>query len=81
MSTQPFTIPSLPDHLDSALREKAAAENKSLDTVVIEILERGLVPAGESDDLLDELAGSWEEDSDFDKAVEAFEAVDEDLWK
>jgi hypothetical protein len=30
---------------------------------------------------LDSLAGSWVEDAAFDKAVSAFEQVDEDLWK
>jgi hypothetical protein len=30
---------------------------------------------------LDELAGSWVADPDFDAAMEAFESIDEELWK
>ena len=29
---------------------------------------------------LDALAGSWQEDAEFDRAVVDFERVDEDLW-
>lgn len=58
-------------------------ESKSLNTVVVEALARGL----ELDALaihhtdLDSLTGSWQEDADFDKAMADFERVDEDAWK
>lgn len=37
-----ITIENLPDELDRALRERAAAENKSLDAAALDALARGL---------------------------------------
>lgn len=37
-----ITIENLPDEVDRALRERAAAENKSLDAAAIDALARGL---------------------------------------
>ena len=48
MSTQPFTIPSLPDHLDSALREKAAAEKNADGQVFGELIKAGKLPGKNS---------------------------------
>ena len=42
MSDMTLTIDDLPDELERALRERAAAENKTLDAAVIDALARGL---------------------------------------
>lgn len=72
------TIRSIPDAIDSALRRLAKQESKSINTVAIEALARGLeleAAVIEHSDL-DFLIGSWQEDSAFDQAVADFERID-----
>ncbi|MFT4589681.1 MAG: hypothetical protein ACI9VS_002456 [Candidatus Binatia bacterium] len=84
MSRQ-YTIRTVPAPIDRALRQRARQEAKSLNTVALEALARGLEleldaqPAEHTD--LDALVGSWQEDKAFDRAVADFERVDEDAWK
>ena len=82
MSMQ-YTIRSIPDAIDRAVRQRARREDKSLNAVVVEALARGLEldtkPAEYTD--LDHLIGTWQEDPGFDDAVAEFERVDEDAWK
>ena len=82
MSMQ-YTIRAVPAAIDRALRRRAKQEAKSLNTVAIEALARGLeldaVPAEHTD--LDPLIGSWQNDKAFDRAIAEFERVDEDAWK
>ncbi len=74
-----YTIRSIPDAIDSALRRLAKQESKSINTVAVEALARGLqldaVVIEHSD--LDSLVGSWQEDSAFDEAVADFERIDD----
>ena len=78
-----YTIRSVSAAVDHAVRQRARREEKSLNTVVVEALVRGLEldagPVVHTD--LDHLIGSWEEDPEFDRAVAAFERIDEDAWK
>lgn len=82
MNTQ-YTIRAVPSAIDRALRRRAKQETKSLNTVAVEALARGLEldakPIEHTD--LDALIGSWQEDKAFDRAVADFERVDEDAWK
>ena len=82
MSMQ-YTVRSVPDAIDRALRQRAKREAKSLNAVVVEALARGLEldvkPAEHAD--LDHLVGTWQEDARFDLAIADFERVDEDAWK
>ena len=82
MSMQ-YTIRSVPDMIDRALRQRAKREAKSLNSVVVETLARGLElgarPTEHTD--LDHLIGTWQEDPAFDLAIADFERVDEDAWK
>ncbi len=78
-----YTIRSIPESVDTALRQRAKRESKSLNAVAIEALARGLeldVNRIEHTDL-DDLIGAWEEDPAFDKAVAEFERIDPDAWK
>ena len=81
MSKQ-YTMQSVSAAVDRAVRQRARREEKSLNTVVVEALVRGLeldaTPIVHTD--LDYLIGSWEEDPEFDRAVVAFERIDEDAW-
>ena len=73
MSMQ-YTIRSVPDATDRAVRQRAKDEAKSLNAVVVEALARGLGldagPAEHTD--LDHLVGTWQEDPDFDRAIADF---------
>jgi len=82
MSSQ-YTIRSVPPELDDALRRRAEREGKSLNTVALEILAEGLELEGSQVEYrdLDDLVGSWIEDSGFDAAVADFEKIDEAAWK
>jgi hypothetical protein len=78
-----YTIRAIPSAVDRALRKRAKLEDKSLNTVVVEALARGLdlgaVPVEHTD--LDFLIGSWQEDPAFDRAIADFERVDEEAWR
>jgi plasmid stability protein len=82
MSSQ-YTIRSIPESLDQALRDRAAKESKSLNTIVIESLMQSLSldakPMRYND--LDALINSWQEDPGFDQAQVEFETIDEEMWK
>ena len=82
MSTQ-YTIRAVPDAIDHTVRQRARREEKSLNAVVVEAIARGLEldakPAVHTD--LDHLIGTWQEDPEFDRAIAAFEHIDDDAWK
>jgi len=66
-----------------ALRDRARREGKSLDEVALEALSRG---AGLGDEPsryhdLNSLAGTWEEDPQFDEAIRMQDQIDLNLWK
>ena len=78
-----YTIRQIPPALDGRLREMSKAENVSLNALVVKLL---LDATGLSDEPavhhdLDELSGTWVDDPEFDKAMLAFESIDEDMWK
>lgn len=83
MKRMQYTLRSVPADIDCALRRMAREEAKSLNTVVVEVLARGLEigakPVEHSD--LDDLIGTWREDPGFDQAIADFERVDEEAWK
>ncbi|MBA3833106.1 MAG: hypothetical protein H0X34_14670 [Chthoniobacterales bacterium] len=83
MASQQYTIRVVPAAVDRALRRRAKEEAKSLNTVALEALARGLEieakPHEHSD--LDPLIGSWREDPAFDRAIASFEQIDEEAWK
>jgi len=82
MGTQ-YTLRAVPSVVDRALRRRARQESKSLNTVAVEALARGLEldakPVQHTD--LDGLIGSWQEDPAFDRAVAEFERIDAVAWK
>lgn len=78
-----YTIRAVPAAIDRALRRQAKQEAKSLNTVTVEAIARGLEldarPTEHTD--LDALIGSWQEDPAFDRAIADFERVDDEAWK
>jgi len=65
------------------LKELAKREEKSINQIILEVLERGLGLAGEEIVYhdLDDLAGTWVEDPEFDKAIEEQHRIDPELWE
>jgi plasmid stability protein len=77
-----YTIRNVPESLDAALRGIAREQGKSLNKVAIEILARGAGVSGEhcrQRDLHD-IAGTWQKDRAFDRAIAEQDAVDRELW-
>ncbi len=81
MKRKQYTIRGVTEKLDNTVRERAQQYGKSINTLLLETLEKGLGADALDCDDLDDLAGTWVEDEAFDEAVAAFETVDEDLWK
>jgi hypothetical protein len=83
MKTKQYTIRGIPNAIDQRVREQSRKTHQSLNSIVLDALRRGLGltdPPQEFHDL-DDLAGTWINDPEFDHAMEMFESVDEDLWK
>jgi hypothetical protein len=82
-SRMQYTLREIPPIVDLELRRRAKAERKSLNTVAIEALIRGSglgeSPVRQRD--LSDVAGTWQEDRDFDQAVADQDRVDEGLWR
>jgi hypothetical protein len=79
-----YTVRDVPPAVDSTLRRKARLDGKSLNGFLRDALIREAGLDSGADIVhhdLDDLAGRWEEDPDFDAAIEAQHAVDEDLWR
>ena len=83
MKTTQYTIRNIPEQVDRLVRQQVLKTHKSLNSVLLDVLKRGVGVADEPVEYhdLDELAGSWVADPDFDAAMEAFESIDEELWK
>lgn len=83
MKSRQYTIRSVPDRVDRELRSRANAQGKSLNTLVLEMLEEAVIspqePVVHHD--LDFLIGTWVEDPEFDKAMEDCERIEEEYWK
>jgi len=78
-----YTIRGIPEAIDSAVRERAKAEGKSLNEVAVEALADGL-GLGEGDVVrrdLSEVAGTWKRDAAVEAALADQDRVDAELWK
>jgi hypothetical protein len=78
-----YTIRGVPEQLDGLARRRARKEGRSMNQILLDALGDGLgvssVPRRYSD--LDDLAGSWVHDSEFDRAIEEMDRIDPELWK
>ncbi len=78
-----YTIRGVPKRVGTRLRERARKEGRSLNSVAVDALARGLGLDGEvhrfSD--LDDLAGSWIDDPEFDRVIADMDRIDEAMWK
>jgi hypothetical protein len=83
-----LSIRGLDDKALAALKRRAAAEEASVNTLVVGLIERALglrrsSPALVRHDDLDALAGSWrkQEAAAFERATAPFAKIDTQLWK
>jgi hypothetical protein len=78
-----YTLRDIPSPVDDELRRRARTEGKSLNAIAIEALIRGAglseAPVRMRD--LSEIAGTWQEDPEFDQAVSEQDRIDEQLWR
>lgn len=83
MKRMQYTLRNISPRLDDRVREEAEKYHRSINATLLEALERGLGLADtplENNDM-DDLVGTWEEDKEFDRAVAAFDTIDEELWR
>jgi len=83
MNSIQYTVRGIPEEIDRRARQRAAATNQSLNSVLVEALKSGLGVETEKRryDDLDDLAGTWVKDPQFDEAIASMDKVDEGLWK
>ena len=83
MGCMQYTNRGIPGYLDSGIRMYAEKESKSLNQALLDMLSAGLGFFGkhERNEPLMELAGTWREDPEADKALAEMRTIDEDLWK
>ena len=76
-----YTIRNVPERIDSALRKAAQSQGKSLNEVAIEALARGIGLSGNvfRHRDLNDIAGTWQEDPAFDRALAMQDAIDNEL--
>ena len=83
--TVQYTVRGVSAAVDKVLRRKALDAKKSLNQVLVEALERWAGLATEHGEVryhdLDEVAGKWVDDPEFDEAIAVQDRVDESLWK
>jgi plasmid stability protein len=80
-----LTIRGIDDEVGSALRAEAKKRGTSMNSLVLELLGRGLgiAPGRVTHHDLDAMAGAWtaEQHAAFTAAVSDFERIDEGLWE
>ena len=78
-----YTIRQIPKHIDRSLRQKSKQSRQSLNEAAIDALTKGLGLADVRPCYhdLDALAGTWQEDPGFDRAIAAQDQVDPRLWR
>lgn len=81
--TYQYTIRSVPEDVDQALRKKARATGKSLNEIVLDVLsnETSTTSGPKLYHDLDFVIGTWVEDPEFDKIIEEQRQIDWELWR
>lgn len=78
-----YTVRNIPDEIDRTLRERARSEGKSLNDVVLEVLQAGMSlgdPRPSKRDLSD-VWGRCEPDPSLDAAVAECRQIDREEWQ
>lgn len=82
-TTVQYTVRDVPAHVDRLLRRRAAEERVSLNRFLQDVMARAVGAETEAPVYhdLDALAGAWEDDPAFDRAIAEQDRVDEKLWR
>src|SRR5438445_305215 len=78
-----YTVRDVPAHVDRALRRRASEQGKSLNQLLRDALTKEAGGDPTSPILhhdLDLLAGIWDDDPEFDRALAEQDRVDEAMW-
>jgi plasmid stability protein len=78
-----YTIENIPADLDRALRERAIAEHKSPEAVIIDLVANGLAPssnAANGSRTADDDSYSLANDREFQIAIREQRLIDWDMW-
>ena len=78
-----YTLRKVPSDIDACIRQRAHAEDKSINEIAIEAMRDGLHLGGvrpKYDDL-DDLAGTWVSDPMCEQALEEMDRIDPEMWK
>lgn len=76
-----YTIRRVPPETDKRVREKAAEYGTSINETLIHALQRGLGQTGPvKHHDLDQYAGTWVHDPEFDKVIDDIRQIDQDMW-
>lgn len=78
-----YTVRDVPTHVDRVLRRRASEEGKSLNQLLRDTLakEAGTDAIEVLHHDLDTLAGTWDDDPEFDRAIAEQDRVDEAMWR
>ena len=78
-----YTIRDIPPRVDKRLRERSASYGSSLNQVAVLALSQavGLDEQPHEFHDLDDLAGTWVHDADFDAAMKAQDRIDKEMWQ
>jgi hypothetical protein len=78
-----YTVRDVPAAVDRALRRRAREEGKSLNQLLRDALttQVGGVTSPVVHHDLDALAGTWDDDPEFDRALAEQDRVDEAMWR
>lgn len=87
MTASSFNLRGIPHQVMVTLKLEAKKNNMSVNSLIIKMIEQGVgfgsKPKRVVHHDLDFLIGSWssQESKEFDKSIEIFEKIDEELWK
>jgi plasmid stability protein len=78
-----YTLRNIPPALDQALRDRAKRDGTSLNEAAITALARalGLDAKPVRVRSLVDLAGTWQDDPEFDEVIQDQHSIDRDLWR
>lgn len=80
-----ITVRGVPEAVERAIRKRAAEENKSINRTVNELLQKalGIEPSQSKRRDLSRFSGAWspEEAHAFDRAIEPFDVIDDEVWR
>jgi len=79
MNTRQYTIRGVPKKLDDALRSECASSGRSLNSVLLgKLIDACNLGDGPKTNGLEQFAGTWIADPDFDAAIKEFDTIHPD---